>query len=195
MITRVVIKGYKSLRDVDLELSALTLVIGPNASGKSNLLDALGLLSRMATGGTIRSAFDEHRGNPLEAFFVPPGGLEELLTSDVLTFSLGVEVESVKRAILGTAAMLTGAAVAVSGVIGFVGLVVPHVIRMLLGPAHRTLLPASILTGALFLIVCDILARTIHPPTELRLGVVTAMFGAPLFLYLLRRKRLEIAIQ
>ena len=93
MITRVVIKGYKSLRDVDLELSALTLMIGPNASGKSNLLDALGLLSRMATGGTIRSAFDEHRGNPLEAFFVPPGGLEELLTSDVLTFSLGVEVE------------------------------------------------------------------------------------------------------
>ena len=93
MITRVVIKGYKSLRDVDLELSTLTLVIGPNASGKSNLLDALGLLSRIATGGTIRSAFDEHRGNPIEAFFVPPGGLEELLSSDELTFSLGVEVE------------------------------------------------------------------------------------------------------
>ncbi len=93
MITRVVIKGYKSLRDVDLELSALTLVIGPNASGKSNLLDALGLLSRMATGGTIRSAFDEHRGNPIEAFFAPPGGLEELMSSDVLTLSLGVEVE------------------------------------------------------------------------------------------------------
>ena len=93
MITRVVIKGYKSLKDVDLQLSALTVVIGPNASGKSNLLDALGLLSRMATGGTIRSAFDEHRGNPIEAFSVPPGGLEELLSSDVLTFSLGVEVE------------------------------------------------------------------------------------------------------
>ena len=93
MITRVVIKGYKSLWDVDLKLGALTLVIGPNASGKSNLLDALGLLSRMATGGTITSAFEEHRGNPLEAFFVPPGGLENLLSRDVLTFSLGVEVE------------------------------------------------------------------------------------------------------
>ena len=93
MITRVVINGYKSLWDVDIELGALTLVIGPNASGKSNLLDALGLLSRMVTGGTITSAFQEHRGNPLEAFFVPPGGLEELLSKSVLTFSLGVEVE------------------------------------------------------------------------------------------------------
>ena len=93
MITRVVIKGYKSLRDVDLQLGALTVVIGPNASGKSNLLDAMGLLSRMVAGGTIKSAFDEHRGNPIEAFFVPPGGLEELLSNDVLTFSLGVEVE------------------------------------------------------------------------------------------------------
>ena len=64
MITRVVINGYKSLWDVDIELGALTLVIGPNASGKSNLLDALGLLSRMVTGGTITSAFQEHRGKP-----------------------------------------------------------------------------------------------------------------------------------
>ena len=93
MITRITIKGYKSFRAVDLELGALTLVIGPNSSGKSNLLDAMGLLSRMVTGGTVKSAFDEHRGNPIEAFFVPPGGLEELLSSDVLTFSLGVEVE------------------------------------------------------------------------------------------------------
>ena len=93
MITRVVIKGYKSLKDIDLKVGALTLVIGPNASGKSNLLDAMGLLSRMVTGGTVKSAFDEHRGNPIEAFFTPPGGLEALLSSDMLTFSLGVEVE------------------------------------------------------------------------------------------------------
>ena len=93
MITRVAIKGYKSFKDVALDLGALTVVIGPNASGKSNLLDAIGLLSRMVTGGTIRSAFDEHRGNPIEAFFVPPGGLDALLSSDVLAFSLGVEVD------------------------------------------------------------------------------------------------------
>ena len=93
MITKVVVKGYKSLRDVDIKLSPLTVVIGPNASGKSNLLDALGLISRMVTRATISEAFEEHRGNPLEAFFVPPGGLEELLSQDALTFTIAVEVE------------------------------------------------------------------------------------------------------
>ena len=93
MIRRVFIKGYKSLRDVDLILSPLTVIIGPNASGKSNLLDALGLLSRIVTSRTIRDAFDEHRGLPLESFFVPPGGLEELLHQETLQFTLGVDVE------------------------------------------------------------------------------------------------------
>ena len=93
MIRRVFINGYKSLRDVDLTLGQLTVVIGPNASGKSNLLDALGLLSRVVTYPTIRSAFDEHRGLPLESFFVSPGGLEELMQNETLRFSLGVEVE------------------------------------------------------------------------------------------------------
>ena len=118
--------------------------------------------------------------------------LDLMLLGEETSVSLGVDVEFVKRVILCTAAALTGAAVAVGGVIGFVGLVVPHVVRLLVGPSHRTLLPASLLGGAVFLIACDILARTIHPATELRLGVVTAMFGAPLFIYLLRRKRLEI---
>lgn len=120
--------------------------------------------------------------------------LDLMLLGEETSASLGVEVESVKRVVLCTAALLTGAAVAVSGVIGFVGLVVPHIIRLVLGPSHRTLLPASLLGGAVFLILCDILARTVHPATELRLGVVTAMFGAPLFIYLLRRKRLEVGI-
>lgn len=93
MITRVRIDGYKSLRDVDIQLRPLTVVIGPNASGKSNLLDALGLLSRMVTSPTISEAFEEHRGNPIEAFFTPPGGLDELLSADALTFKLGVDVE------------------------------------------------------------------------------------------------------
>ena len=93
MIKRVFVKGYKSLKDVDLALSPLTVIIGPNASGKSNLLDALGLLSRMVGGGTIKVAFDEHRGLPLEAFFLPPGGVDELLSQETLRFTLGVEVE------------------------------------------------------------------------------------------------------
>ena len=70
MITRVFIKGYKSLRDIDISLNPLTVIVGPNASGKSNLLDALGLLSRIVTSRTINDAFDKHRGLPLEAFFL-----------------------------------------------------------------------------------------------------------------------------
>ena len=93
MITRVFIKGYKSLRDIDISLKPLTVIVGPNASGKSNLLDALGLLSRIVTSRTINDAFDEHRGLPLEAFFVPPGGVEELLKQHTLQFTLGVDVE------------------------------------------------------------------------------------------------------
>lgn len=118
--------------------------------------------------------------------------LDLILLGEETSISLGVDVESVKRTILATAALLTGAAVAVSGVVGFVGLVVPHAMRLILGPSHRTLIPASILTGALFLIVCDLLARTVHPPMEIRLGVVTAAFGAPFFLWLLRRQHKEI---
>ncbi len=115
--------------------------------------------------------------------------LDLLLLGEETAASLGVDVERVRRTILATAAMLTGAAVAVSGVIGFVGLIVPHMLRLVLGPSHRVLLPASLLGGALFVTVCDLLARTIHPPTEIRLGIITAAFGAPFFLYLLRRHR------
>jgi iron complex transport system permease protein len=94
-------------------------------------------------------------------------------------------VEHIKRLVLTSAALLTGAAVAVSGVIGFVGLVVPHIVRLLIGPAHRRVLPASVVAGASFVILADVLARTLMRPEEFRLGMITAAFGAPFFLYLL----------
>lgn len=117
--------------------------------------------------------------------------LDMLLAGEETASSLGVEVEGTKRLVLATAALLTGGAVAVSGIVGFVGLVVPHIVRLLLGPSHRALVPASALTGAVFLIFADLLARTLHRPEEIRLGIITAAFGAPFFLYLLLRYRRE----
>jgi len=118
--------------------------------------------------------------------------LDILLMGTDTAYSLGVEVEQVKRIILTSAALLTGAAVAVSGVVGFVGLVIPHIVRLMIGPLHRYLIPASALTGATFLILADLLARTLHRPEEIRLGILTAVFGAPFFLYLLIQHRQEI---
>jgi iron complex transport system permease protein len=107
--------------------------------------------------------------------------------------ALGVDIEASKRALALTAAMLTGAAVAVAGMVGFVGLVVPHAARMLIGPANRALIPASAMTGAVFVILCDLLARTIHPPVEIRLGVITALLGGPVFIALLLRRYREVS--
>ncbi len=101
---------------------------------------------------------------------------------------LGVRTERVKLAAYAAASLLAAASVAVAGVIGFVGLVVPHVARILWGGDHRFLLPASVLIGATFLVLADALARTVAAPTELPIGVVTAFVGVPFFLWLLRRR-------
>ncbi len=99
---------------------------------------------------------------------------------------LGVDVARVQKRSYLLASLVTGLAVSVSGVIGFVGLLVPHVCRLVLGPDHRLLLPASFLAGGIFLILCDIVARVVLSPAELPVGAVTAMIGAPLFIYLLK---------
>jgi iron complex transport system permease protein len=102
---------------------------------------------------------------------------------------LGVDVERVKRRTFVLGSLLTGLAVSVAGLIGFVGLVVPHVLRLLLGPDHRLLLPVGLLGGAAFLVGADLLARTVAVPSEVPVGVITALIGGPFFLYLLRRRR------
>ncbi|MFE7558959.1 FecCD family ABC transporter permease [Kitasatospora sp. NPDC057500] len=102
---------------------------------------------------------------------------------------LGVDVERMRLVLITLVALLTAAAVAVSGIIGFVGLVVPHLLRMVAGPGHRFLLPASALGGALVLVAADLAARTLAEPAELPLGVLTALIGSPFFFWLLRRTR------
>ncbi|MFN0156860.1 MAG: FecCD family ABC transporter permease [Bacteroidota bacterium] len=108
-------------------------------------------------------------------------------TGDETAMQLGVEVTKVKRRAYLLASLITGLVVSVSGVIGFVGLIIPHICRMLFGPDHRLLLPASCLLGASFLIVADIISRTALAPTEIPVGAVTAAIGAPVFIYLLRK--------
>lgn len=103
--------------------------------------------------------------------------------------SMGVDVEAVKRWVLLLVALVTGASISVSGMIGFVGLIVPHTVRLLVGPDHKWLLPASGLGGASFLIVCDLLSRTLFSPIELRPGIVTSLFGVPFFISLLLKHR------
>jgi len=102
---------------------------------------------------------------------------------------LGVEVERAKKLLLLAASLTAAAAVSVSGIIGFVGLIAPHIIRLIVGPDHRRLLPSSALLGAIFLMVCDTLARTLLAPTEIPVGILTAFTGVPFFLYLLKRNR------
>jgi iron complex transport system permease protein len=98
---------------------------------------------------------------------------------------LGVNVEWLKRRLIIYSALGVAISVAVAGVIAFVGLMVPHVIRLLVGPDHRALLPLSALAGAILLVAADALARVVIPPAELPVGVVTALLGAPFFLWLL----------
>ncbi|HXV67443.1 MAG TPA: iron ABC transporter permease [Nitrospira sp.] len=123
------------------------------------------------------------------------GGVAVLLgmgqTLNILTLgeeaarSLGIEVERVKKRLFIVTALLTGAIVSISGMIGFVGMVVPHAVRMVFGTDHRLLLPASTLVGGMFLVVSDTMARTLFAPTEVPVGIVTALVGGPFFLYLL----------
>ncbi len=99
--------------------------------------------------------------------------------------SLGIETERVKKQLFVLTALLTGAVVSVSGMIGFVGMVVPHAVRLVVGSDHRLLLPASALVGGMFLVISDTMARTILAPAEIPVGIVTALAGGPFFLYLL----------
>ncbi len=106
---------------------------------------------------------------------------------------LGLRVERTKKLLFVVASLVTGAAVATSGLIGFVGLIVPHAVRLVVGPDNKVLVPLSALAGATFLVLADIIARTILPSGELPIGVITAFLGGPFFIYLLRRHRTKLS--
>lgn len=118
--------------------------------------------------------------------------LDVLLLGDEMAGHVGLPVERVKQVLLVLASVLTASAVCVSGLIGFVGLTVPHAARALVGPVHRRLLPASILLGAAFVVLADGLGRMFFYPQEIPIGVITSFVGAPFFLFLLRRKQKEM---
>jgi iron complex transport system permease protein len=114
--------------------------------------------------------------------------LNLLALGEEAALQLGVDAERVKRRIFTGAALLTAAAVAFAGPIGFVGLIVPHALRMTLGPDNRVLVPAALLAGGIFLLAADTLARSLVAPAELSVGVITSLCGAPFFIYLLRSR-------
>ena len=124
---------------------------------------------------------------PLAVLLASARGLDLLTLGEDNAQYLGADVERLKRRVYLSVAALTGAAVAVSGVIGFVGLVVPHVMRRWGGPIHRALLPAAFLGGGTFLVAADLVARTAFRPLELPVGIVTALIGVPIFAIQLRR--------
>jgi iron complex transport system permease protein len=168
---------------------------------------AIGLLTYLADDSTLRTLTFWNLGSlngasyarlwPLlvvtaaVAIWLPPRAraLNALLLGESEARHLGFAVESLKRELIFCTALGVGAAVAAAGMIGFVGLLVPHVVRLLVGPDHRILLPGSALAGGALVLFADLLARLMLAPAEVPLGIVTALLGAPVFLYLLLRGR------
>ena len=137
---------------------------------------------------------------PLLACLVPPAfllmlalakPLNAMMMGDSSAVTLGVNLTAVRNLLIAATALLTAASVAVSGCIGFVGLVIPHLLRSVVGPDHRKLIPLSTLFGAIFLIWVDVGARIINPPAEIPVGILTAFLGAPMFLWMIKVRRYE----
>lgn len=125
----------------------------------------------------------------LTSIFYLARGLNGLALGETAAQHMGLEVQNIKRLSILVVAIIVGTAVAATGSIGFVGIVVPHLLRLLIGPDNRYLLPASILLGAILLLIADIFSRIIVAPAELPIGIVTAIIGAPFFLWILLKRR------
>lgn len=122
-------------------------------------------------------------------FYRDANKLDALLLGESEAKHLGINVQSLKKKLILLTAVGVGVTVSMSGMIGFIGLIVPHLGRMLIGPSHKTLLPVSMVIGALLLLVSDMLARTVVAPLDMPVGIITALIGAPFFMYLLVKQK------
>lgn len=203
IITMVVVMSFARLVDRSLKMETLILTGVIFSSFLGSLISLMIALSgeelRQVIGWLLGSV--SMRGWPYVQMIIPfvivgsimlwtqRRELNVLLYGEERAKHLGVNVKRSKYLILAGGSILTGAAVAVSGTIGFVGLVVPHMTRMIWGSDHRHLLPLSFFNGATLLIICDLVARTIIVPRELPIGVITAFIGAPVFSYIFYKQR------
>lgn len=166
-------------------LTSGILSVSESAQVRSAMLWLLGGLGGVGWGGV--AALAVYSAPALVLLVAEARALDLLSLGEEPALHLGADVRATRRRIYLAASLLTAAAVAASGIIGFVGLAVPHAIRMIRGPSHRGLLPAAFCLGGVFLVVADAIARTVFAPLELPVGVITAMVGVPLFAILLRR--------
>ncbi|MFF2178619.1 FecCD family ABC transporter permease [Lysinibacillus sp. NPDC058147] len=203
ILTMVAVMGFARIVDRSLKMETLILTGVIFSSFLGSVISLMIALSgeelRQVIGWLLGSV--SMRGWPYVQMIIPfviigsimlwtqRRELNVLLYGEERAKHLGVNVKRSKYIILVGGSMLTGAAVAVSGTIGFVGLVVPHMTRMVWGSDHRHLLPLSFLNGATLLIICDLIARTIIVPRELPIGVITAFIGAPVFSYIFYKQR------
>jgi len=187
-ITTLLLAGF-AVSSFLTALMSFLIVVGPPALQRAMISWTMGGLSvsgweRVAGPGALIAA-------TLLVTYVFARDMNVLLLGEEQATYLGLDVERRKMILLGLGSLLTASAVSIGGLVGFVGLVVPHVARLLVGPDHRTLLPASALAGAGFLMLADLVARTALAPNEIPVGLVTALVGAPFFAYLLRRTKRE----
>ncbi|MDD4893752.1 MAG: iron ABC transporter permease [Candidatus Omnitrophica bacterium] len=123
------------------------------------------------------------------AVYIFAQDLNAISTGEEEAVHLGIDVESTKKILLLITSLITASLVCICGIIGFVGLMIPHMMRMIVGPNHKILIPTSVIAAAIFMVACDTISRTIFPPLEIPIGVITAILGAPVFIILLKRKQ------
>ncbi|HEX9690846.1 MAG TPA: iron ABC transporter permease [Gemmatimonadales bacterium] len=181
---RVLLLGGVVVGAFAASLMGAFIALSPAAEVRGAMLWLLGGFS--GASWTTLAVFALYAVTPLALLFAVGRSLDLLALGEEPARLLGADVERVKRTLYVAASLLTAAAVAVAGIIGFVGLVVPHAIRLTWGHTHRRLLPAAFLVGGCLLVVADALARTAFAPLELPVGVVTAVIGVPVFVTLLR---------